>query len=395
MVEGTFDVVIAGNGLVGASLALALGRHGIRTALIDSAETDAASAGLSTADAWDARIYAISPASVRFLSAIGAWQHLRSERVAACTRMEIFGDRDSARLAFDAYEAGVPVLAYMLESRALFEAIEKALAGIQAVTIFRGEQVAATVRQVGNLQVNLSGGRSLQCELLVGADGARSNVRDLARIPARRTDYHELGLVANFATAEAHSGCAFQWFRGDSVLALLPLPGKRVSMVWSAHESEAKRLLGLPAGGLADAVSAATARRLGRLEVITDAKSFPLMRIVVPDPITERVVLVGDAAHVVHPLAGQGVNLGFGDAETLARVILERGALRDSGDSRLLRRYRRARAEPILAMLAMTHRLHALFEMQGALPRLLRNAGLNLTQRVPVVRSILARQAMG
>jgi 2-polyprenylphenol 6-hydroxylase len=215
------------------------------------------------------------------------------------------------------------------------------------------------------------------------------------RDPAREHDYRELAVVANFAATEPHFGTAFQWFRGDSVLALLPLPGKRVSMVWSAHHSDPNKLIALSDTGLADAVSAATARRLGRLDVITSAKSFPLIRVTVPDPIADRVALIGDAAHVVHPLAGQGVNLGFGDAQALAQVIIERGPIADPGNARLLRRYRRQRAEPIFAMLAATHGLHALFELPGSLPALLRNAGLNLTERLPVLRSLLARRAMG
>ncbi|MFN0299377.1 MAG: FAD-dependent monooxygenase [Burkholderiales bacterium] len=398
MVESTFEVVIAGSGLIGASLALALGQAGVRTALIDSEPAPAAAIRPDEPaqyDPWDARIYAVSPASASFLDALGAWRRLDSGRLEACTQMEIFGDRSGSRLAFDAYEAGVPALAHMLESSALLKAFSEALGSSDRVTVLHSDRVADVRRGAASVRVDLASGRSLQCALLIGADGAHSKVRELAGIPSRQHDYRELAVVANFAATEPHFGTAFQWFRGDSVLALLPLPGKRVSLVWSAHESDANKLLALSDTGLADAVSAATARRLGRLDVITRAKSFPLTRITVPDPVADRIALIGDAAHVVHPLAGQGVNLGFGDAEALARVIMERGPIADIGSARLLRRYRRRRAEPIIAMLAATHGLHALFELPGAFPTLLRNAGLNLTQRLPVLRSLLARRAMG
>lgn len=397
MIESTFEVAIAGSGLIGASLALALGQGGVRTALIDSDAAPVAalrSNGPAHSDRWDARIYAVSPASVSFLDTLGAWRRLDAGRIEACTQMEIFGDR-SSRLAFDAYEAGVPALAYMLESSALQKALSDALASSDSVTVLNSDRVAGMVRSAASVRVDLASNRSLQCALLIGADGARSKVRDLAGIPAREHDYREVAVVANFAATEPHFGTAFQWFRGDSVLALLPLPGKRVSMVWSAHVADANKLLALSDTGLADAVSAATARRLGRLDVITSAKSFPLIRVTVRDPVADRTALIGDAAHVVHPLAGQGVNLGFGDAAALARVLMEREPIADIGNARLLRRYRRQRAEPIIAMLAATHGLHALFELPGPFPAVLRNAGLNLTQRLPVLRSMLARRAMG
>ncbi|MSQ18195.1 MAG: 2-octaprenyl-3-methyl-6-methoxy-1,4-benzoquinol hydroxylase [Betaproteobacteria bacterium] len=389
MKASTFDIVIAGGGLVGASCALALGRRGVRTALITA---DAGLLATTQAGDWDARIYAVSPASMRFLRNIGVWSRLDVQRIAPCTRMEIFGDRDGAHLAFDAYEAGTTALAYMLESRALAAAIDEALQSVACV-VRRGPVVGLN-RDAGGADVVLASGESLRCALLVGADGAASGVRELAGMQAQRHDYASHAVVANFSIGKPHRGCACQWFRGADVLALLPLPGNRISMVWSAHEAEAHRLLALAESALADAVAEASGGRLGRLELVTPARSFPLARLHVADPVAERVVLIGDAAHVVHPLAGQGVNLGFGDAMALAEVITERGPILDPGAMALLRRYRRRRAEPILAMLAMTHGLHGLFALPGGLPRFFRNTGLNLLRRVPVVRSMLARQAM-
>jgi 2-polyprenylphenol 6-hydroxylase len=390
MNPSSFDIVIAGGGLVGASCALALGRQGIRTALIDADAPVPAGA-----EDWDARIYALSPASVRFLDEIGVWSHVDAQRMALCSRMEIAGDHGGSMLRFDAYEAGVSALAYMLESRALAHAIEEALQSVACVSILRSDRVVGLTRDASAASVALASHQTLRCSLLVGADGANSAVRELAGINAQRFDYPEQGVVANFSISNPHHGCAFQWFRGDSVLALLPLPGNRMSMVWSVQEAEAKRLLALSEQALADVVGAAAGGRLGQMEVITPPRSFPLTRLSVADPVGLRVALIGDAAHVVHPLAGQGVNLGFGDALALAEVVAERGSILDPGAMRLLRRFRRRRAEPILAMLAMTHGLHSVFALPGDVPRFLRNAGLNLVHRLPVVRSILARHAMG
>jgi 2-polyprenylphenol 6-hydroxylase len=386
----TFDIVIAGGGLVGASCALALGRKGMRTALVD------AEAGNPAADGdWDARIYALSPASVRFLDEIGAWAYVNSDRVAPCTQMEICGDHGGSTLTFDAYEAGATTLATMLESRALAAAIDAALQSVSFVSIFRSDRVVGFTRDARGAKVELASNQTLRCALLVGADGAGSAVRELAGMKVQIHDYPELAVVANFSIGKPHLGRAFQWFRGDSVLALLPLPGNRTSMVWSVASGEAKRLLALSEHALADAVGVASGGRVGEMAVITAAHSFPLTRLSVSDAIGPRVVLIGDAAHVVHPLAGQGVNLGFGDVQALAEVVAERGSILDPGAMRLLRRFRRRRAEPILVMLAMTHGLHGLFALPGVLPRYLRNAGLNLVHRLPVVRSILARRAMG
>ena len=392
MNASTFDVVVAGAGLVGAGCALALGRRGVRTALIAA---DAAVPYAASADDWDPRIYALSPASVRFLDAIGVWSRLDAGRVATCSQMEIFGDRDHARLTFDAYEAGTTALAHMLESRAIAAAIDAALQAVHCVSIIPNDRVVGLMRDAGGATVALGSGQTLRCSLLVGADGAGSGVRELVGMQAKRHDYTSAAVVANFYTSHPHGGCAFQWFTGDSVLALLPLAGNRISMVWSLPELAARRLLALPEAALVEEIRTVSGGRMGELAVITAARSFPLTRLRVADPVAERVVLIGDAAHVVHPLAGQGVNLGFGDAEALAEVIAKRGSIVDPGAMPLLRRYRRIRAEPILAMLAITHGLHGLFALPGDLPRFIRNTGLNLLQRVPVVRSMLARQAMG
>ncbi len=263
------------------------------------------------------------------------------------------------------------------------------------MTRIDGARVVELVREQNRALLRLDSGEQLDCALVVGADGVHSQVRLLAGMSVTRDDYGELGVVANFAAIEPHRGYAFQWFRGDSVLALLPLPGRRVSMVWSTPRAHAESLLAMSNEALAEEVARASGHVLGALTTITSARGFPLARQQASRMVADRVVLIGDAAHVVHPLAGQGLNLGFGDVATLLETIAGREPYRDLGDIRLLRRYERARAEPIAAMRMMTHGLHWLYGLPGGMPKRLRTFGLNLTNRLPVVRSVLARHAVG
>jgi ubiquinone biosynthesis UbiH/UbiF/VisC/COQ6 family hydroxylase len=207
-------------------------------------------------------------------------------------------------------------------------------------------------------------------------------------------NYGQLGVVANFAIARPHQGTAFQWFRRDGVLAYLPLAGDRMSMVWSTPEGHGRELAALEPAELCRRVAAAGSGALGDLDLVTPPKAFPLQRLTAESMIAPRLALVGDAAHVVHPLAGQGVNLGFGDARVLAEVLRNRGAA-DPGDRVLLRRYERARAEAILAMRTVTHGLVGLFGLPGEIPSRFRNLGLNLTDRLPVIKNLLVRNAVG
>jgi ubiquinone biosynthesis UbiH/UbiF/VisC/COQ6 family hydroxylase len=200
-------------------------------------------------------------------------------------------------------------------------------------------------------------------------------------------------VVANFECALPHRGCAYQWFRGDGVLALLPLPGERVSMVWSARDAEAQTLLALDAPSLAQRVFEASEGVLGALQVITPAAAFPLRLQRVEQFVTARLALVGDAAHNVHPLAGQGVNLGFRDARELAAVLQARGAQGDCGDYALLRRYERARREDVLSMQLATDGLQKLFASNAVWLSRARNLGMRMIDGLPAVKTLLVKHA--
>ena len=394
MSRDRFDVVVAGAGLVGLALAPALSRAGLKVALIDRASIAAPE---FDADSWDARVFAISPGSATFLRALGAWQMLQPERIEPIEAMHVAGDA-GATLEFSAYELGERALAWIVEERTLRAALLPLVfeAGVEVVG---GAVLAALDRtpDAATLTLADSGGstRTLAAKLVVGADGARSWVRQAAGLATEPRAYGQTALVANFACERAHHGVARQWFRADgSVLAWLPLPGRRMSIVWSSPDALAAQLGALDASALAARVAEAGGYALGALVPITAPASFPLAFLKLPATIAHRVALVGDAAHAVHPLAGQGVNLGFGDVEALAGVLAERGPAIDPGAPVLLDRFARRRAEPVLAMQAVTDGLVRLFGPTHPWLRTLRNAGLTAVDRFPLLKRALAQPAL-
>ena len=236
-------------------------------------------------------------------------------------------------------------------------------------------------------------GRCLSARLVVGADGVHSWVRREASIAREPRAYGQTAVVANFAAEHAHRGRAFQWFvDGQGVLAWLPLPGRRISIVWSAPDAVAQELLALDAAALAQRVATGGGRVLGELALITRAAAFPLSFLKLESPVGPRLALVGDAAHVVHPLAGQGVNLGLGDAATLAAVLKAGVAVGDVGASILLERYARKRALPVLSMQMVTDGLVRLFAVPAL--RVLRNRGMSLVGGIAPFRRLLAQPAL-
>ena len=386
------DVLIAGAGLPGLALARALASAGLSVALADRASVITPEPP-SDANDWDPRVYAISPGSAAFLRAVGAWQMLPLDRVAAVESMRVEGD-GGALLNFSAYELGERSLAWIVEERALRQALLPLvrMAGVAIHAPVTFDSLAFTAA-AGTLRFD--SGDSVTARLVVGADGVRSWVREAAGISAVMRPYAQTAVVANFECEHAHRGRAYQWFRDDGgVLAWLPLPGHRVSIVWSAPEALAQELLALAPDALAARVAGEGGHALGAFSRVTGSAGFPLQSVKLPAVVAHRVALVGDAAHGVHPLAGQGVNLGFGDAEALYAVIRERGALSDAGASILLDRYARRRAEPVLAMHAVTDGLARLFGVATPWVRALRNLGMSGLDRLPAAKRLLAQSAL-
>jgi 2-octaprenylphenol hydroxylase len=340
---------------------------------------------------YDVRVFAVSPGTRALLRDLGAWEHLDNARVAAVRRMEIFGD-GGTRLAFSARAGGA--LAWIVEAGRLAEALEAQAASLPHVSLVRGKEAVAFGASAEGSWAQMRDGERLEGDLLVGADGPDSRVRSMLALAYEERPYGEAAIVANFECESGHGDVARQWFRPDGVLAWLPLPGKRISIVWSTANANADALAALEPRDFERRVRDAGASTLGDLRLISPVARFALRLIDVPDPVAPGVALIGDAAHAVHPLAGQGVNLGFQDVKALVEALADRSPLERPGDPRVLRRYARERREDVTAMQFVTDGLDKLFSSGKPGAYTLRNLGLQLVENQPWAKAALTRRAM-
>lgn len=382
-----FDLVIVGGGLAGLSLACALRETPLRIALVEQRPP-------SRPKGWDARVYAISPANVAFLEDIGAWKHLDTARIERIAAMEVFGDA-GARLDFSAYETGVSELGFILESSLMACELWENVKRQPNLTLLCPASPQRIEFRDDAAVLGLADGSIVSAKLVAAADGRDSWVRRCAGLDAFDTHYNEKGVVANFACEKPHRSHAYQWFSDEGVLAWLPLPGNRISIVWSAPDGLADELVSLPADAFCDRVAAAGANALGRFELLTPPAAFPLRLMRVPKVVAPRLALIGDAAHGIHPLSGHGINLGYQDARVLAETLAACQPWHDIGNLRILERYQRARKEEVVLLQTSTDALRHLFrsELPGAKP--LRNLGMTLTNRLPLLKNVLTRYALG
>jgi len=395
--SGDFDVVIVGAGVIGTVMASLLVVRKLsapgRVAII--ADRFAA-APAADAD-WDMRVFALSRASERVLKACSVWDALPAQRVFAYERMCVWdagGEPDGkGSLRFDCAEIGEPNLGFIVDGRALQWQCLQAARAAGAVLIEAGlEAVTATD---ADISVRLSDGRALRSGLLIAADGQESKARALLGIDTGGHIYHQDALVAHVRTAKSHASTAWQRFLPAGPLALLPLADGRSSIVWSTALAGAARLRALDAEAFGAALTAASGAVLGDCELSTPLASFPLKLQYALDYARPRAVLLGDAAHVVHPLAGQGLNLGLLDCAVLADVLGQAGGGAFFGEHGLLRRYeRRRRSENMLAAGAFDG-LERLFSTANPLGAGLRAAGLSAVGKVPFLKRRLAQRALG
>ncbi len=378
-------IVVAGAGPVGLAFACAC-----RDCAVTLVEGTAPRTG-PLPEAFDVRVYALSAGTRAFLRDIGAWEHLDARRVSAVRRMEVFGD-DGGRLSFGGRPGAA--LAWIVEAGRLVRALEDHAASLSHVTTLRTRDAVAFEASAAGANLVLEGGETVGGDLLVGADGPDSRVRDALGLGGDDHRYDETAVVANFEVEHGHGEVARQWFRADGVLAWLPLPGKRMSIVWSAPSRVAEELGALDPAQLESRVRDAGGAALGDLRLISPVARFALRMIRVGRVVAPGVALIGDAAHAVHPLAGQGVNLGFQDARVLAEELGARSPLERVGDLRVLRRYARARREDVSAMQFVTDRLDRLFATEGRGASWLRNTGLRVVDSQPWAKSALTGRAM-
>lgn len=385
------SVVVCGSGIVGLATVLGLTRAGVNAILLGPRHAPAP----MEVDQYCPRVYAISVSSQQFLAQLGVWNMLDADRIAAVETMEVHGDADG-QVTLRAWQAARPVLAWIVESGEIERVLQ------QAVQVFGIAWHDEKFQRLEPGSVLAQSGQRLEADLVVGADGANSPVRAAAGISHRSSPYGDVGLVAHLNSEYSHQQTALQWFTGDSVLALLPLPdtseGHQVSMVWSAPQTMASQLLTSPESQrnhlLQTHLQQISGDRLGRLQVRSPVLGFPLY-LDSSGMVAPGVALVGDAAHRVHPLAGQGLNLGLADAEALLRVLRDRESFRGVGERRVLERYRRQRAGAILAMRLATDGLYRLFEARATPVAWARNLGMQGLERLPFLKQRLIAAASG
>jgi 2-octaprenylphenol hydroxylase len=395
-VADAFDVVVVGGGPVGACVAALLAAPSRRSAVaLKVAVLEPRPPGvLALNSAADLRVAAFSRASERILAAAGAWAAIAAGRTCAYERMRIWHEstpaRDPGVLLFDAAEVGEPNLGYIIETRLVQAALLEAAvrAGVHMVT-----SEFVSMRMTSKCVHVATRADALTAQLVIAADGAHSAVRDAAGLHATVSGYAQVAIVATVATERSHENTARQRFLATGTLAFLPLVDGTSSIVWSADETVAAALLGASPQEFARELDRASDGALGATHLVSERLSFPLARLAAPRYVTERCALIGDAAHVVHPLAGQGVNLGLLDAAMLSELVL---AARDEGEDpgalRVLRRYERARkSETELMRFAIDAFDRLLAHGSGALAKLAQRGMGWVNQSAELKRMFMSR----
>lgn len=388
-------MIVAGGGPVGLSCAalVASAREDIEVRVVDAAPR----ARFDASDP-DLRVYALSRASQRLLERLRVWDAIVERRTSPYRRMRVWHGADlesAAMLEFDAADIGEPDLGAIVEDGLLRSVLTERLERCPNVTLTHGVRITETAVSGRGVALDLDDGARARADLLVAADGVESRVRELLAMPSVGCDYEQLAIVAHVETAHAHAETAWQRFLPGGPLAFLPLADGRSSVVWSVPRDVGERLQAADADTFAVELEAASGRMLGAIGTVSERAAFPLRALHALRYTGPRVALAGDAAHAVHPLAGQGMNLGLLDAACLADVVTHAHAAGDAfADARVLRRYERRRKRHNLEMLVALDALNRLFRLPGwATP--LRRAGLAAVNLAPPAKRALMSRALG
>jgi 2-polyprenylphenol 6-hydroxylase len=385
------DVAVVGGGMVGAAAALALARAGFSTALLEARAPAAWDANAEV----DLRVVGLAPSSVMLLDELGVWTSIRDARAGPYSHMHVWDAESGAAIDFDAASEGRDRLGYIVENNLVQWMLWQALEAAGVRRLCPAEVQGFEARE-DRIQLELADGGTLTVGLLVAADGAASPLRQLAGIGTRGRDYAQRAVVAHVATERPHEDTAWQRFLPGGPLALLPLADGRSSVVWSLPEAEARRVLALDEQAFLDELGLASDFRLGRVVDTTPRAAFPLKLQLAERYQAERFVLLGDAAHAVHPLAGQGVNLGLRDVAELRDTLVDaRAAGRDIGAAHVLRRYaRRRRSADTLDALGFDA-LARIYAWQSPALVAARGVGVRLLDRLTPLKRKLSEHAAG
>ncbi len=386
-----YEVLIVGGGIVGSLLACLLGQTGRRVALIETQRPTA----LAPPPAFELRVSALNRASQQALQQVGAWPEMMAQRLAPYASMVVWDATGRGEIRFDAADLGETELGHIVENKVIQHALLALIERAANIDLLCPAQLATYDVSAQGVQLSLRDGRTLRAQLLVGADGAHSSVRAQANIAWRREDYGQKGLVCVAKTSSAHQATAWQRFMPTGPLAFLPLADPNYcSIVWSLPADRADVLLQQQAAAFHQSLSEALDYRLGEVLESGPRAAFILQGARAEHYAQEQVVLVGDAAHTIHPLAGQGVNLGIRDVLELSTQLADLPAT-ELGNLATLRRYERARKGDNMLTLKAMEGLAFLFGNRQPVLKFARNEGLALLNHLPLLKQALARQAMG
>ena len=380
------DIVVVGAGLVGLAAAIAFTQQGKRVVLVDANKPS-----IKLKKAWDERVFALTPTTEAWLKALQVWEHVDKNRVNNIKAMHIF-DADNALTLAD-NDANLPKLGVIIENQNLLHALWQQIKtlGVTVITNATCINLDNTPQGV-KLGVCLASqsNMTITAKLIVAADGVNSWLRQQASIGVSQKSFNQTAIVANFLATKNHGNIARQWFAPHETLALLPMPSQQVSMVWSVSTQKAAELLKVGKDALAQSVYEQSQGALGDLKLVGKTLSFELNQQTATKLIAKRMALVGDAAHQIHPMAGQGVNLGFRDVMKLAALTTN---CQDVGDYNLLRQYERARKADIATMNTLTTGLDYLFASENGLLKTAAKWGLRQVNRQTTLKKLLIQQA--